>query len=386
MASISVTYTFANSTTSDATEVNTNFQDLIDGTTDSSKDFSISALTLAGTLTANGNVNIGNATSDDLTITARIASDLDPKTAATNTLGDSTQTWKALYLDFGATDGGAVYFNASSTSFLKSNADGTELALGGFVSLGMSSTIIKKTAGTKTTSYTVTDTDGLSTILVTTDANPTVITLPTVANNLGRIITVKKVAEGAATQILSLDGAGSETIDGKTGNTAHCPIIGDFVTVIGTSTGWEIIARKEVSKWVSFTATTGNITVGNGNIATYLRRNGSSMEVMYNLRLQSTSSFAASTAFTFTVPYSLNVENTITGSVGSPVVGYGETSDATSPFIKHSFMILYNSTTQLVSRLADGTNNGITDTSPITWANGDHLSFNFSIPVTEWID
>lgn len=99
MANISVTYTFTNGATSDATEVNTNFQDIIDGTSDGTKDLSVAALTAAGTLTANGAVNLGNATTDDVTITGRIASDLDPKTASNNTLGDSTQLWLAAYLN-----------------------------------------------------------------------------------------------------------------------------------------------------------------------------------------------------------------------------------------------------------------------------------------------
>ncbi len=132
MANISVTYTFANSSTADATEVNTNYQDIIDGTSDGSKDFSISALTCAGAATFNANVTLGNATSDDITLTGRVASDIDPKTAASNTLGDSTQTWQALYLDNGATDGGAVYFNAGTTAFLKANAAGSLMTLGGF--------------------------------------------------------------------------------------------------------------------------------------------------------------------------------------------------------------------------------------------------------------
>lgn len=132
MANISVTYTFTNGSTADADEVNQNFTDIINGTSDGTKDFSINALTLASTLTANGAVNLGNATSDDITITGRIASDIDPKTAGANTLGDATQTWRALYLDNTTTDGGAIYFDAGSTEFLKSDASGATLTMGGF--------------------------------------------------------------------------------------------------------------------------------------------------------------------------------------------------------------------------------------------------------------
>lgn len=130
MANISVTYSFTNGTTADASEVNTNFQNIINGLSDGSKDISVAAITAAGIFTANGAVNLGNATSDDLTITARIASDIDPKTAATNTLGDSTQTWLALYLDGSATDGGAIYFDAGTSEYIKMNAAGTSLAFG----------------------------------------------------------------------------------------------------------------------------------------------------------------------------------------------------------------------------------------------------------------
>ncbi len=98
MANISVTNTFSNSTTADATQVNQNFSDIINGTSDGTKDFSISALTVGGTLTANGNVNIGNASSDDLTVTASLASSLAIKTTATYNVGSSTLGLLSVYL------------------------------------------------------------------------------------------------------------------------------------------------------------------------------------------------------------------------------------------------------------------------------------------------
>jgi hypothetical protein len=115
MAAPSVTNTFTNGTTADATEVNQNFTDVINGITDGTKDLTISAFTANGAATFNGAVTLGNATGDDITITGRVASDIDPKTAATNTLGDATQTWRALYLDNTTTDSGTIYFDAGST-------------------------------------------------------------------------------------------------------------------------------------------------------------------------------------------------------------------------------------------------------------------------------
>ncbi len=98
MPAPSVTYTFSNGTTADATQVNQNFTDLINGVSDGTKDLSISALTCAGTATLNGNVTLGNASSDDLTITASLASTVAVKTTNTYDIAGSTIGLRSLYL------------------------------------------------------------------------------------------------------------------------------------------------------------------------------------------------------------------------------------------------------------------------------------------------
>lgn len=105
MASPSVTYTFSNSTTADATQVNQNFTDLINALTDGTKSLSIDALTCAGTTTLNGAVNIGNSSSDDITVTGSLASSLPIKTTATYDIGNS-----AIGLRYG-------YFGSSGGSY-----------------------------------------------------------------------------------------------------------------------------------------------------------------------------------------------------------------------------------------------------------------------------
>lgn len=65
----------------------------------------------------------------------------------------------------------------------------------------------------KSADYTVLDTDGFRTILMTTGASNRTVTLPTAADNTGRIISIKKVDSGAGTCIV--DGEGAETIDGS---------------------------------------------------------------------------------------------------------------------------------------------------------------------------
>jgi hypothetical protein len=237
MANISVTYSFSNGTTADATEVNTNFQDIIDGTSDGTKDFSISALTCAGTVSLNGAVNLGNATSDDITVTGRIASDLDPKTAASNTLGDATQTWQSLALDNTTTDGGAIYFDGGTTEFVKSTADGADLNIGGFTGFGLAGAAIKQFglySSAKSGDYTVTDTDEISVILMTTSTTARTVTLPTAADNTGRVLTIIKA--DSASGSLTIDVEGSETIDGDTTQILY----GEFgkATIMCNGTEW----------------------------------------------------------------------------------------------------------------------------------------------------
>jgi hypothetical protein len=51
------------------------------------------------TLNANGNVTLGDATSDTITATGRFASDVTPSTTGTRSLGSSSLEWKDLYVD-----------------------------------------------------------------------------------------------------------------------------------------------------------------------------------------------------------------------------------------------------------------------------------------------
>ena len=55
--------------------------------------------TVAGATTLNGNTTIGNASSDTVTVTAQVASDLVPSSDNARDLGSSSKEWKDLYID-----------------------------------------------------------------------------------------------------------------------------------------------------------------------------------------------------------------------------------------------------------------------------------------------
>ncbi len=399
MANISVTYSFSNGSTADATEVNTNFQDIIDGTSDGTKDFSISALTCAGTATLNGAVNLGNATTDDITITGRIASDIDPKTAASNTLGDSTQTWQALYLDNGATDGGAVYFNASSTAFLKSDASGADLDMGGFTGFDLGASCVIKTFGLSDASvaasggditwssdaYTITDTDGYSVLHCTTVSTNRTINLPTVADNNGRTITIIKSDSGTGT--LTVDGEGSETIGGSA---TTCVLREQYELITVTSVGgeWQVTGRHIPGAWIPFTTNITNMTTNIQDAGGHYRRVGRSMEVMFGLEYSGANT--ESTLEVSSLPNSLSVDtsfldepNFTTGS-DELVCGTWSMRNGLGGFFVGG-VGCQQASGNLLFLIDNGTTINNSTNTPLTIADGDVFTCRFTLPCAEFV-
>lgn len=116
MAAPSLTYTLTNGSTADASQVMQNFNDLLNGITDGSKDLSISALTCAGTATLNGHVTLGNSSADTVTVTASLASGLIPDATGTRSLGSSALGFLDLYLAASADADTARIIAASHTA------------------------------------------------------------------------------------------------------------------------------------------------------------------------------------------------------------------------------------------------------------------------------
>lgn len=98
MANPSITYTFTNGTAADATAVNTNFNDLINGLTDGTKDLSVFAITAASNVNFQGNVTLGNSSVDDITFNGALESNLPVGTNNSYDIGSSTLGLAGVYL------------------------------------------------------------------------------------------------------------------------------------------------------------------------------------------------------------------------------------------------------------------------------------------------
>ena len=87
--------------------------------------------------------------------------------------------------------------------------------------------------------YTITDGDKFDLVTVA-PATARTITLPTLADNQARPITIFNLN---GTDIVTVDGEGAETINGGTDETLVS--INDFIIVIGTPATWAVVASKQ---------------------------------------------------------------------------------------------------------------------------------------------
>lgn len=116
MAAPSVTNTFTNGTSADASQVNTNFTDLINGASDGTKDYSINNLTVGGTALLNGSITLGNSSADDLTVTASLASSIPIKTTNSFNIGSSTLGLNDIFFGNGSNSNTVAISGGVTTS------------------------------------------------------------------------------------------------------------------------------------------------------------------------------------------------------------------------------------------------------------------------------
>jgi hypothetical protein len=241
VASPSVTYTFSNSTTADATQVNQNFTDVINGLTDGTKDLSISALTCAGAATLNGAVTLGNASSDDITVTGSLASTVAIKTNNSFNIGSATLGLAGIYL--GSSGGFTTRLVGAATASYT-------LTLPVAVPSIAKSVMTFDTSGTatyenrtvrsvtsKTTTYTVVAADEV--ILCSASGGAWTLTLPAAGGTgmTGKTYWIKKT--DSSTNAITVDANSSETIDGQT--TILLRDQYEVLEIVSDGTNWSIV-------------------------------------------------------------------------------------------------------------------------------------------------
>lgn len=130
MAYIAVTNTFVTGTTFSSTKMNTNFDDIIDGLSDGTKDLNLINLETKGTVTINGNTVFGTTSADKIYIYTRLKSNI---ILDGFNLGNATYPFKELFLnESSVTNGGTIYFNGGTSSYIQSDTTSNILTIAGF--------------------------------------------------------------------------------------------------------------------------------------------------------------------------------------------------------------------------------------------------------------
>lgn len=152
MAFPSVTYTFTNGTTADATQVNQNFTDLINGLSDGTKALNVAAITAGGTYTANGNVVLGASSSNTLTVNASLASTIAISANNTYAIGSAGLGLSGLYL--GSAGGFTTKLLGAATSSYTLTFPPAAPATAGYLKMDTSGTVTAPVLGQQVSSST----------------------------------------------------------------------------------------------------------------------------------------------------------------------------------------------------------------------------------------
>ena len=207
-------------------------------------------LTVDGNATINGNTTLGNATSDTVTVTARVASNVLPSADNTYDLGASANAWKDLYID------------GTATMALVAISGGT---ING-VSIGA------------TTPATFLAVDNLSldgNTIASTDTNGNIVIAPNGTGDVQLDADTVRVGDSGAAVSVTSNGAGALTV--TTGGAADLTLS----TNSGTDSGTVVIANG-VNGNITLTPNgTGDVIlsadrvqIGDSNTDTTLTTNG----------------------------------------------------------------------------------------------------------------
>jgi hypothetical protein len=195
------------------------------------------------------------------------------------------------------------YDNGSTLSTLSTTATATPTAAGittSYFPLIQSSVKTLSSAG-----YTILDTDGYETILVTTGASDRTIVLPAAANNTGRVLYFKKLDSGAGHVII--DGNASETIDGATTQTLYYQY--GECTIVCDGTGWYFVAGPtEHGTYTPSETSTTNVAASTEYVNMFYRV-GNKVTVSGREDIDPTAASAALTEFKLTLPIPSTLAN-----------------------------------------------------------------------------
>jgi len=390
MGFISVTNTFSNGSTADATQVNQNFTDIINGTSDGTKNISISALTAAGASNLQGACTFGASTSNLIVFNGSLNSDLPINTNTTYNIGAATKGLLSVYLGGSSTFttrilGGTLSGSYTLTLPTSAGTTGQSVKTDGSGTLRFEypDNVI---ATAKTGTYTLTGVE--SAIFTTASGGAFTVNLPAVSSFPYKRYTIFRTDSTFANAV-TIARAGSDTITdgGTTGATSlTLSTAGEQVELLNDGSSiWYVLNRKTITPWVAYTPT--GSWVSNATYSGFWRRVGDSIDVFIKI---SVTGAVTAASLTVGLPSGVTIDtaklsNTVADSVPKLGSGYARQNGSN----EFSLELRYSSTSVVAVLVenASSTYLGYTvlnATSPVTWANNDALQMYFTVPVSGW--
>lgn len=392
MAAPSLTYTLTNGTTADASQVQQNFTDILNGITDGSKDLTVNQLTINAALAVGGNTTIGDSSTDTLTVNASLASSVVIGTNASYDIGSATLGLASVYIGSSGAFTTRLKSAASASHTITLPAvvplaAGMQLTSsngsGGSIWLPPSLSAVSKTNAASP--YTILLSDGL--ILCDTSGGAITLSLPA-ATGSGRKIRAKKTT--ADLTAVTISRAGSDVIydnlaASSTSATLHT--IGEEVELCDTASAtWHVISRKIPSVWTSYTPTGAWTT--NTTYTGFWKRVGDSAQIQVKIALGGAPDAATLTVNNPTGMTTDTAKIVDTTAGNRQPVGTGSMQSSATTF-KYFVYVAYASSTTVQPFYLDDTPSGLAGdivnaTTPVTWANSDVIDLIYAVPISGW--
>lgn len=406
-----MTYSFTNGTTADASQVNTNYTDLINGLSDGTKDLNVNAFTAAGAATLNGNVTLGNSSSDTLTVTASLGSSISIDTNATYNVGGSTTGLASIYL--GNNTRTVRLVAGTLTGSYTITLPAATAATGQIMVFNSSSTAEfrypEKFTAAKTSNYTATGDETI--IPVTCTGGAVTITLPAASTMTGKRLTIFRTDTTLA-NALTIDANSTETITGGHGATETVKMwtAGESLDLACDGTGWYVTNHVSETKWNDFaslaagtliTSTTGNPTYGTGTTHwARWRRVGNIMHVNWHYSQTGAGTDSAAGMYLFNLPSGVTIDTSVvtvnTGSSPQAANIKGKVGDYIMSDevngIGSGSVLAYSTTAVKFMHVENIVSSG--QAAGNAWQDGQAGDFsatnmgfsaNMQIPITDWL-
>lgn len=229
----------------------------------------------------------------------------------------------------------------------------------------------------KTANYTLTTGDDV--ILANSSGGAFTLTLPTAVGNSGKVFYLKKT--DSSFNAVTIDGNGTETIDGSTTKTIATQH--EQWTIVSDGSNWQAISHKSTTPMASYTPT--GTWVANATYTGRWRRDGDLL--VGHARVECSGGQDAGN-LVFSIPSGLTIDtNKLPLASNLTRIGDCYIEDASS----NSFAAgacYYHSTTQVSARhlrlagIYDYPN--VDNTSPVTFTTNDGVGVSFVVPIVGW--